>query len=120
MTSNYFFDTYAIIEIINGSANYAKCISAGVILTKLNLFELYYTLLKLYGKERAAYYMAQYNQFAVDFDEEIIELAAELKNSNKRLSITDCIGYFVALKKGVKFLTGDKEFRSMQNVEFIK
>ena len=36
------------------------------------------------------------------------------------LSMTDCVGYVVAKRLGVKFLTGDKEFRNFQNVEFVK
>src|SRR3989338_1636172 len=94
---NYFFDTYAIMEIIGGSKNYAPYVSAGVITTKLNLFELNYSLLKMYGKERAIYYLKQYAQFVVNFNEDDIQAAADLKISNKALSMTDCIGYMVSL-----------------------
>ena|SRR3989344_6401444 len=117
---NYFFDTYAILEIINGSKSYALYTSAGVITTKLNLFELYYALLRMHGRGKALYYLKQYAQFAVTFNENDIQEAAHLKMSNKTLSMTDCIGYAVSIRKGVKFLTGDKEFEKMPGVEFVK
>lgn len=116
----YFFDTYAILEIINGTKSYEPYINSGVILTKLNLFELFCSLLKLHTKEKAIYYLQQYSQFVVDFDEHDIEAAAEVKLKNKSLSMTDCIGYIVALKNNVKFLTGDKGFKDVPNVEFAK
>lgn len=116
----YFFDTYAILEIINGTKSYETYIDSGVILTKLNLFELFYSLLKLHTKEKAIYYLQQYSQFVVDFDEHDIETAAEMKLKNKSLSMADCIGYIIALKNNARFLTGDKEFKDVKNVEFVK
>ena len=58
----------------------------------------------------------------VDFDSNILEEAAKLKNKlNKRnVSMTDCIGYCTALALGIRFLTGDKEFENLENVEFVK
>ena len=40
--------------------------------------------------------------------------------ANKKLSIPDAIGYTVAKRLGIKFLTGDKEFEHMEDTEFIK
>ena len=34
--------------------------------------------------------------------------------------MTDCIGYILAKNIGIKFLTGDKEFENLDNVEFVK
>ena len=39
---------------------------------------------------------------------------------NKNMSMTDCISYMQAKELGIKFLTGDKEFEDLENVEFIK
>ena len=41
-------------------------------------------------------------------------------NLKKDISMTDCIGYFLAKSLGIKFLTGDKEFENMKDVEFVK
>ena len=44
----------------------------------------------------------------------------DLKIKYKHLSIPDCIGFIVAKRYGVKFLTGDEAFRNFDNVEFVK
>ena len=44
----------------------------------------------------------------------------DLKIKFKQLSIPDVIGYTLANRLHIKFLTGDEGFREMQNVEFIK
>ncbi len=119
MTEAYFFDTYAVIEIIAGNPDYKKYEDAEILLTKLNLFEIFYAILKESGG-KAKDYLNKYRDFAVDFDAEIIENAGFLKKFNPRLSMADCIGYATALRNGVKFLTGDKEFENMQNVEFAR
>jgi len=43
-----------------------------------------------------------------------------VQNIKKDTSITDCISYFMAKNLGIKFLTGDKEFENLENVEFVK
>lgn len=116
----YFFDTYAVLEVIKGSANYRPYFNCGVILTKLNLFEVCHAFIRIGEREKALFYMKQYEQFVVDFDENDILMAAVLKSQNRNLSMTDCIGYIVSVKSKSKFLTGDKEFSNMPNVEFVK
>ncbi len=32
----------------------------------------------------------------------------------------DAMGYFLSLKHNVRFLTGDKAFRDLENVEFLQ
>jgi len=41
-------------------------------------------------------------------------------NKKRNLSYVDCIGYIIAKQRNIKFLTGDKEFEYMENVEFVK
>ncbi len=119
MTEVFFFDTYAVLEIIAGNPRYKKYTGAEIILSRLNLFEIFYAVLKE-DKEKAVVYLKKYREFAVEFDTDIIESAGLLKKSNPKLSMTDCIGYAMAAKIGIKFLTGDKEFEDMLNVEFLK
>ena len=38
----------------------------------------------------------------------------------KKLSTPDSFGYITAQKYGLKFLTGDKQFKGMNGVEFVK
>jgi len=52
----------------------------------------------------------------------IIKMAMRFRyeNKQKNMSMVDCISYFQAKELDIKFLTGDKEFEGMENVEFVK
>jgi len=122
MTEIFFFDSYAIIEVMNGNPNYNNYLNCGILLTKLNIFEVYYSLLRKSMKKEAEIFIGLYSQFVVDFDEETIKNAAMFRLQNKamNLSMADCIGYILSKNLGIKFLTGDKEFSNLPNVEFVK
>jgi len=118
----YFFDSYALIEILKQNPRYAQYTTMMVITSKLNLFEIFYYLLRM-GKEKEAFVILQkYDKFTADFDDKIIAQAAYMKyqHKQKKLSMTDCIGYVLAQQMDIKFLTGDKEFEHLENVEFVK
>jgi len=121
MSDVYFFDSYAVIEVLRGNKNYAKYLEADIITTQLTLFEVYYALLK-HDVDHAEKFIKRYEDYTVSYTSEIIRSAARLKFTNKKknLSMTDCIGYALALDYGIKFLTGDKEFKDMKNVEYVK
>jgi len=116
----YFFDTYAFFEIIHGNSNYKKYEEANVITTIFNLAELNYGLKKEKNKEIADEITEKYRVFLVDVTLDDIKEAMNLKLKNKQLSIPDVVGYVISKKFNAKFLTGDKEFKNMANVEFIK
>jgi len=122
LCNSVFFDTYAFFEILKGNPNYSKYSSYKIITTKLNLFELYLGLLRDVDEEKAELEFERYYGFIVNFDGEVLKEAARLKMKlNKRnVSMVDCIGYSLARQLGIKFLTGDKEFEGMDNVEFCK
>ena len=118
----YFFDSYAILEVIFGNPSYSNYSNIPFITTKLNLMEVHFSLLKLYGKKEADEYYDELVKFAINFEDEAIKFANEfkLKMKAKNLSYIDCLGYIIAKLRGVKFLTGDKEFQDLENVEFVK
>lgn len=57
-----------------------------------------------------------------EFGIEIVNKASKFRyqNRRKKLSMTDCIGYIYAKENNLVFLTGDKEFNGLPNVEFVK
>lgn len=118
----FLFDTYALIEIIKGNKNYLKYENSGATINNFILTELCYWLIKNYGFELASRYIDKYKIFVRDVDLEVIKLAMlfRYKNKNKHLSMVDCISYIMAKRLNIKFLTGDKEFKDMENVEFVK
>ena len=124
MVESYFYDTYALVEIINGNPNYLNYTNFKMITTKLNLLELYSNLLRNSNEEKAEYYYNLYSINCVNINDDIIKEAVRLwilmRKKAKRPSYIDCIGYIIARKLKIKFLTGDKEFKDMQNVEFVR
>ncbi len=122
MTEVYFFDSYAVMEILKGNPNYDEFRNKTIILTKLNLFEIYHSVLYQFGEGMAEKVYDMYLPYVVEPSDDVIKNAAKLRleHIKRRLSMADCIGYVFSLKAGVKFLTGDKEFEDFDNVEFVK
>jgi predicted nucleic acid-binding protein len=120
MSNAYFFDTYAFFEIIRGNPSYTKYVEAEVITTLFNLAELNYNLKKEKDKKIADEITDKYKDYCIPVSLEDIKKAMDLKLQHKKLSIPDSIGYTLAKKHDVKFLTGDEGFRDFSNVEFVK
>jgi len=123
MVETFYFDTYALVEISLSNPKYSPYKdNIKVILNKLNLFELCYYFKRKGMIQRSKEIFQEYSKYNVDYDDEILMKAAEmkLKYLKKRISFVDCIGYLLAKKNNAKFLTGDEHFRNMDNVEFVK
>ncbi|MEK6957655.1 MAG: PIN domain-containing protein [archaeon] len=119
---SYFFDSYALFEIINANPNYAGYLEATLITTRLNLMELHYGLLRQYGKKFAEAKYKSLLKYTVEVGDDTIMVANEFRAAHKKLNLSyiDCIGYITAKSTGVKFLTGDRQFNGMENVEYVK
>ncbi|MEK6826830.1 MAG: PIN domain-containing protein [Nanoarchaeota archaeon] len=117
----FLYDTYAIIEIINGNPSYKLYSEKVAVINDFVFAELCYKLLREKVKE-ADNFINEWAGAIVHADAKIIREAMQFRVNNKerRLTMTDCISYFMAKKLGIKFLTGDKEFENLENVEFVK
>ena len=120
--AKYFFDTYAIFEILNNNQNYKKYSSEPIVTSLLNLGELYYGLLREENEKIAIEWKNKLEDCYIGFDPTIIVKSMKFKheNKNKKMSFIDCVGYIIAKENGLKFLTGDEQFKGMPNVEFVK
>ena len=118
----YFFDTYAIIELIEGSSSYKKFEEFRIVTSVLNIGEIYAIFLRNDGKERADKWFEGCSFDILEFSLDDIVKATYFRyiNRQKNISITDSVGYILSLKHKLKFLTGDRQFQNMSNVEFIK
>lgn len=116
----FVFDTYAIIEIIKGNKNYIPYLNEKIIINNFIFAELCYILYRE-KYPNADKYLQEHAKSIFSIKSSVIKDAMEfrLKNKNKKLSMTDCISYFMSKELGVKFLTGDKEFEGFENVEFV-
>ena len=122
MEEKYFYDTYALLEIFKISPSYVKYSNIKVITTYFQLFELYYNLRKIYSHDEIAEYFDSIKTQCVSLSFSWIKEATEFRQKEKKrnLSYADCIGYIASKNLGVKFLTGDMQFKDMPNVEFVK
>ena len=118
---NYFFDSYAIIEIIKGNPDYSYFKDSQIITNALNLAEVYYFLLKETNEKKAKEELRKYNFEFINITPKISIESTRFRYAHKKLkfSYADCIGYITALNYNLKFLTGDKAFKSFENVEFV-
>src|SRR3989338_9481800 len=112
---HYFYDTYAIIEILKDNPRYLFYSDKPIFITKLNLFEIYYYLLRTQGEMLSDEFYRAYEERIMEYDFSVIKAAAKLKMTfrERKISMTDCIGYSLALSKGLKFLTGDRAFKDL-------
>ncbi len=119
---NYFFDTYALVEITKNNENYNKYTSFLIITTTLNLTEFYFHLLSYLNEKKADELLDKFNFSFLEIDKDVAKEAAKFRKFNykRELSYVDCIGYLLAKNRGFKFLTGDSFFENMKNVEFVK
>jgi len=118
----YFADTFAIIDYVDGKEVYKKYfIKHSIVTTKLNLLELYYHTLQI-SEQKAEEYYNLFLGKTVEIMDEHIKNAAKFRFKYRKNSISyiDAVGYEVAKSMKIKFLTGDKEFKEMPNVEFVK
>lgn len=120
----YFFDTYALIEIIKGNHRYKEYEKEEIITTRLNLMELYYSLLRLFNERVAEQYFNFFLPSCVPIENNIIKTAMKFRLEQRKkknlMSYIDCISYFVALQNNVRLLTGEKHFLGLKNVEFVR
>src|SRR3989338_3124770 len=120
----YFFDSYALVEIIKGSESYKAYKDKKIITTLLNLMELHYSVMRDLGMEKAVKFFEELKEFTIEFSETDILNANYFRykqnKTGKNISYIDALGYVISLKKGIKFLTGDNEFEQLENVEFVK
>jgi uncharacterized protein len=121
MTS-YFFDTYALIEIAKGNPNYEQYRKSTAVISVLNILEMHYHFAKKFGGDIANVLLTEYSKCVISFGNKDIIAMTDFKISNakKSFSLPDSLGYVLAIKHGIKFLTGDEGFKGMPNVEFVK
>lgn len=118
----YFFDSYAIIEIIRENENYLRFKDEQIITSILHLGEVYYHLLKDKDERTADSWHSLLIKSAILVDSDIVVKAMKFRFENKikKFSFVDCVGYILAKEKDLRFLTGDKAFEGFENVEFVK
>ena len=121
--NEFYYDSYAILAYLNRSENYVPYFTSSIGMTSLyNVMEVYYFVLRDQGSEQAKKILALLRQIVITPSLEDAEQAMffKLKHKTKKLSYADCLGYALARRLEVPFLTGDEGFRGISHVEFVK
>jgi uncharacterized protein len=84
--------------------------------------ELHYVLLRTAGQHAVLKFFNHFQPYIMPLTKGMIIQGNILKvlYKDKRLSYVDCIGYVIAKRNGVKLLTGDKQLKDLDNVEFVE
>lgn len=111
-----------MLEMVKGNASYKKYLDEELFTTILNLYEFYYNVLKEYDDKVAMEMFYRFYGFVMGIADEEIFLASsyKLEQRKRRISYVDALGYVIAKNHNMRFLTGDKEFKGMADVEFVK
>ena len=119
--ARYFFDTYAIIEILNDNSSYTRYKEVSMITGLLNIGELVYWMLREHKKIKANLVNElKKPMLDVGFEDIIEGMKFKYQHIKKKFSFVDCVGYIMASRRDLIFVTGDKAFKDMPNVEFVK
>ncbi len=115
----YFFDTYAIIELLDHNPEYAPYNHCGFVTTVLNKIELHSWAVSKYGEDFGEIILASIPTQEVTDDIIRAATAFRHKHKHRNISYTDAIGYAFARAEGLTFLTGDKAFLDIPHVKHI-
>ena len=122
----YYADTYALVEILRGNPAYERYAGEELVTSEFNLLELAYALTRDYGGGKALEGLRGVRAFvtivqAGDGDYvEAARLRMELRRAGRNISLIDALGYVLAKRLGIPFLTGDREFEGLEGVEYVK
>lgn len=115
-------DTYALMEIYNGNPKFADYLDSGSIITGETFAEFYGVILREHGTDEAEFWYKKTKFLVKNVSFEILIEAIKFKYENRKsgISFFDAVGYIYSVKNNCIFVTGDKEFENLKDVEFVK
>ena len=122
----YYADTYALVEILKGNPVYQRYAEGALLTSEFNILELAYALVRDYGSRRALEIIRAVRTYVTiirALDEDCVRasmLRLELRKRGKNLSLIDALGYAIAKRLSIPFLTGDQEFENLEGVEYVR
>ena len=122
---SFFADSYALIEMLKGNENYRAFQSKRLITTEFNICEVGFAVCRNYpaNAPQVLKTVRKMVTLRATSNEDYCSGAARKKEASgqgKKLSTIDCVGYSVANRLKIPFLTGDREFADMNNVQFVR
>lgn len=121
----FFYDSYAVLAYIGDHPKYGTYFEDNDgCLTKLNLMEIYFRMFENHGSRAASEVVNAFSKYVRDFGiSEIMgsmRLRLRLKRTGLNISYAGAVGYYIALRSKIRFLTGDPAFEKLKGVEFVR
>jgi uncharacterized protein len=115
-------DTYALIEIHWQNPKFFHLINQQIVITDITMAEFYQWLYKEYDQLTADYWERKWEASCKSVSRNVLLRAVRFRQDNKKkcYSFFDCVGYIFAKENNMTFVTGDKEFKGLSQVEFIR
>ena len=120
--TQYFFDTYAAIELLRKNPGYQKYVNEKIRITFLNLLEIAYIVFTQHGEKEAFRSFMRFKEFVIEIPDEVVMKAVRYRAEHRRKSLShaDSLGYIYSQHSGLIFITGDDAFKDLPGVDFVK
>lgn len=111
-----FLDSYAMVEILEGNSRFLPYLREGVT-NQFNLLEFHVTACRKKGSGDADAALARLRTKAVAIEhEDVVEASRFKREAPKGVSHADALGYAMAQRRRMPFVTGDKAFKGLPGV----
>src|SRR5438067_140892 len=119
MRPRYFFDASAIIRVYEDDPAFAPYVAEVVVTERGHVYEFARHTLKTRNAREARAALADLRAERIEpTDNDLVE-AAKLAARDAALSAQDALGYVLARRERLTFLTTDRAFRGMPGVEIV-
>lgn len=118
---DFFFDTYALVSLLEGDPAYRPYRALPVYTHDFQLFELFTAILRDDPTARPleAANALRPNLLPHAREDLLVASIYKLARSRDRVSYADSLGYILARGHRLRFLTGDRKFEGIENVEWV-
>jgi|ERR1051325_2150386 predicted nucleic acid-binding protein len=119
MSTRCFFDASALIRVLERDPRFESYREEPVVTDIGHVYEFARYLLKRYGAARARELLQGLRADRVEATNDDLVEAAKLAARSSKLSAQDALGYVLARREDLVFLTTDRGFRGMPGVELV-
>lgn len=116
----FFFDTDAMIGILLNSPGLEPYADAEIVTERGHVYELVNYLAKERPARDVLPIVGALREERLEPTNDDLLAAVKLRRQHRRLSAQDALGYVVARRAGLRFVTGDSAFRGLPGVEYIR
>ncbi len=115
-------DTYALVAIARGDNAFSRYITEDFMIPDTTLAEFYWVLLRDFDERTADEWIDKLAAYSQLVEKSVLLEAIRFRHLRKKqdISFFDSVGYVFARRHNCKFVTGDKEFKGMPNVDFVE